>query len=268
MIPVPNDGLETLDELGSADGFGLMDELPNDPAASGRTLPPLTQAARNAGRRTPVASPTKRRQRAVSIELPGWAVRLVLPLIVGGFVLLSLGYREWRLASLSNATPQQMTLADLAANGPGDNIHIELSDFCLLPELSVVKMNGENVDTSRWTYVWIPAVPIGGAGLPGNDDVKVIIGANRIPNVRKLEEFCRRPTLRGLVVNETDGLDSEERKLLNEGLQGVDAASCYFFRSGQGPVNGVIQAFLLLGGAVLLLAGLGIGAVLLRARFA
>ena len=263
---------EQFAELGSTDGSGLLDEWANSPEASETTLAPLSSKAWKAKQQEPAsgpaARPAKSRKRTVGIVLPEKMVRAALPLLIAGGVLFYIGYREWRLASLSHETPQQITLAKLAADGPGDNIYLDLSEFRLLPDLSVIESDGDDLEKSNWSYVWIPAVPRGTTGNPRINEIKVIVGTKSIRNARGLGGFCSKTTLRGLVVNETDNLPRRARDLLNEGLAGIDADSCYFFRVGQNPTSGTLQAFLLIGGVLLFLAGAGIGGIHLWTKYA
>ena len=72
-------------------------------------------------------------------------------------MLLFTAVQETRLLGLADAEPQAMTLAELAASGPGDNAHVLLSD--------VVLCDWDYVSTERrgrWTDVWLPAVPLDG----------------------------------------------------------------------------------------------------------
>ncbi|NLE37013.1 MAG: hypothetical protein GX621_03215 [Pirellulaceae bacterium] len=270
-IPAPSPPAEALEELRAPDDFGLLDEMVNDPGAMGTKLKPLTMAARTAGRQEPETPlpATKRRNRS-RFEFPEKVARASIPLLIVGALLLFVGRREWKLASLSKEVPQKMTLAQLASDGPGDNIHVELSEFRLLPDLSVVKYTdeGKDFEESTWTYLWIPAVPADRSGQPATNQIKVLVGTKTISGPDKVDEFCGQATLTGLVCNETDSLNREERKLLNEGMQGVDAASCYIFRAGQGPASGTVQFLLLGGGGAAFLVGLVIGGIQLRAKYA
>ena len=120
----------------------------------------------------------------------------------------------------------------------------------------------------HWAYVWIPAVP---SDQPESADVgqsRVIIGTKNVSDENQLLEFCRRTSFEGLIVNATDSLGGEERKLLNQGLPGIDVGSCYFIREGQKLAGGLWQAGLLVGGPLVLLAGLALGGLLLKEKYA
>ena len=164
-----------------------------------------------------------------------------------------------------------MALADLIAHGPGDNIYLDLSDIRLIPELAVIETEGLKVvpkEQWSWTYAWIPAVPLNQTGKPNVNQVRLIVGTKVCSNAAELMQFCQRTKVRGLIVNETDSLKSDERKLLNQGLPGVDVASCYLLRDNHHPTGRAVQVVMLGGGGLLLLAGLGLGGLLLRQKYA
>jgi hypothetical protein len=248
----------------------LWNELSTAQPPAPQSAPPPDAAASARETRSPF--PTRRRKPATwqVFESDKWTTVVVF-LIVGGGILIFIGQREWRLASRSKPIPQQITLANLMANGPGDNIHLDLFDCRLLPEHSVIEKEGTkgtNQDHWRWKYAWIPAVPLQQVGQPNILQIKVVIGTKDCTNDNELINFCRQTKFQGIIVNSTDSLKSKEVQLLNDGLPGVDVASCYLFRAGQHPVSGGIQALLLGGGTLLLIAGLVPVAFYLKQKFA
>lgn len=183
----------------------------------------------------------------------------IVLLVAGGFALY-FGYREWKLSSLAKSAPQRISMADLAARGPGDNIWVDLTDVRLVLEQTVVETKN-----GRTNYAWIPAVPAGDVGAFAPGGKRVVVGTNRAGD-DQLRDLVHQTTLRGMIVNATDSLGSEERKLLNEGMPGVDAGSCYFLRIGKEPTSSAVHSALLGGGALSLLVGLVLAAFEIRAR--
>ena len=57
--------------------------------------------------------------------------RLVWVGVILGVMLAGASLVEMRLALGASETPQRLTLAQLAANEPGDNAHVVLTDFAL-----------------------------------------------------------------------------------------------------------------------------------------
>ena len=248
--------------LAQAGPPGLSDLL-EEAAASQASLPPAP--AQGAAPLAPLEAELGERRRRKKVR--EWSSRrtaITVVLILFGAIGLGVGFRERKLSLLAKAAPQKITLAQLAANGPGDNIWIDLTDAYLLLDQTVVKTE-EWAGMTHRVYAWIPAVPRGVFGQPGPDRVRVVIGT-RDADDAELQSLARQPVLRGIVVNATDTLGTEERKLLNDGLPGVDAGSCYFFRVGQGPTSTTWHLFLLGGSLVALLAGLTLGGSWLAGR--
>lgn len=264
-IPAANADLETLSEMKSPTGFGLLDELPGSSETADSSTPPLDDGGPTlAPVQYPKQRPVKKHKQTIThggLDKGTWWTLVLLS--VGG-VLLFIGQREWRLASLAGSIPQRMTLAELADRGPGNNIFIELSDVCLLPERAIICTVSHNFGPEQWEYVWIPATSRERPGFANAPPVKVIVGTNSCRDETQLDGFCQKTTLQGLIVNETDSLNKEERKLLNEGLPSVDVASCYLFRVGQKPASRTVQGFLLGGGLLVVLAGMVVGVFRLR----
>jgi len=263
-VPLSEADLETPSEfsdmsslLAEAMSSETFPATASDEIDAGPTLAPLPKRKRQRE-----AKP--KRAREFDVEKSGRRFGMGVAAVALACVALALGYREYRLAAAAKPTPQKISLADLIANGPGDNIHLQLTDVDLLADQTVIETESQNLGEARWTYAWIPAVP---AQSLGRGNVRIIVGTNRANNDAELASFARQTTLQGLIVNETDSLGSEEMKLLRRGLPGVDVASCYFFREGQGPGSELLQALLLGGGSIIMLGGLAVIAYEVKALF-
>lgn len=189
------------------------------------------------------------------------AVFAMVAVVFGG-LLVHLGYRDKRLASLSKSTPQTISLRQLIANGPGDNIYMTLTDVRLLPEQAVVQKR-----RGMWEYVWIPAVVRTESGGADPSQVRIIVETLTPKDERSLLMFCGGTQVLGMLVNATDSIGGKERKLLNEGLRGVDVASCYIFYEGMQPASADLQNGMLGGGSLLLLLGLSLGGLILWDKY-
>ncbi len=82
-----------------------------------------------------------------------WVNRIRLAMLILGGVLVWLGTKELELRGRSRVEAQVISCADLEARGPGDNLHIKLTDFQLLPKYAY------EVKGTRWRGAWAPAVP-------------------------------------------------------------------------------------------------------------
>ncbi len=155
-------------------------------------------------------------------------MRFVLALVIGGGVLLFFGVQEIRLSSATDAEPQAITCAELAASGPGQNAHVVMGDF-LLCSFAFVYEEKNN----KWSKVWVPAVPLGGefhqqllsmldaeGNLSGEPpmptDVKVIVKTSDVSNNDDLSNMGDQDTLQGVVINNIESLGSENNEILRE----------------------------------------------------
>jgi hypothetical protein len=68
-------------------------------------------------------------------------------------VLIWLGLKEFELQRRSRAEPQVISCEKLLAQGPGDNLHIILTDFALLPDFVYEH------EMDHWKGAWVPVVP-------------------------------------------------------------------------------------------------------------
>jgi hypothetical protein len=195
-----------------------------------------------------------------------------LPLIIGG-VLFFFGFQEWRLATKARGQPQRITAAQLEANGPGDNAHIELADFLFCNNYVYKSSSQRAAQAGNWETVWIPAVPLDGpyvqrlrsmaaAGqiqpnfIPPPDDVRIIIKSSKVKGEGDLQRLGDADTLKGVVVNEIESLGSEEKKHLQESYPGIDFSRCWIVQHEREPAGAGKVLGLMGGGGTLFLAGL------------
>ena len=75
-------------------------------------------------------------------------------------------------------------------------------------------------------------------------------------NSGDVERLAAEDTLTGMVINEIDGLGSEERKLLESSYPGVDFKQVLIFEPGRKPMSTGAVYGMLGGGILLILAGI------------
>ncbi|MHC4976788.1 MAG: hypothetical protein ACYTF7_09310, partial [Planctomycetota bacterium] len=66
------------------------------------------------------------------------------------------GYLQNQTLSMFKDTPSTLSAQDLAADSPGENRHITLTDF-VIPDDHIVELN----DWNQPRRAWIKAVPVG-----------------------------------------------------------------------------------------------------------
>jgi hypothetical protein len=156
-------------------------------------------------------------------------------IITGG---LMEGY-AWQLAtlfSLGNATPGQVRLADLERDGPGNNIHVRVTDFVLPPNYVVDETNG------KWNQVCVPMLP---ADQPGRRGIKVVARSFYIADEGQLQEFYRQTELTGVVVNAVWRLGTKEAETLTMSYPGSDFSSVLLIDTHWGfPTKGGVATWI------------------------
>jgi len=198
--------------------------------------------------------------------------RIALALLIGGGVVLFLGYREFQLSSAADEEPQLLSCAALGRDGPGDNAHVEVGRF-IFADFFVYSAEEGN-EQGPYEELWIPGVPIDGpyarqlheaweAGAPEGDlpepkQVKVIFKFKDVRNDAHLQKLGDRETLTGLVVNRIDPLSREDKRLLRQGYDNVDFDSCWIVAVNRKPASDMVVGGYFAGGAALILAGGGL----------
>lgn len=197
-------------------------------------------------------------------------IRLAIILVVLGGMAAYYGVQEWRLAASASATPQEISLKDLIARGPGDNAHILLKEF--IPCDNYIYSKKEN--NNNWDEVWVPVIPpdalpklenlkLGPGALPlqqqiAPGNVQAIIKSTHIHNETELERLEKQPTLQGMVVNKISSIGSEEKTKLIESYPGTDFNRCLIIEDGRTPAGMGLVVASLGGGGVLVLVGIGL----------
>lgn len=125
-------------------------------------------------------------------------------------------WQEQTLASLARPTPQRMTLQQLVAQGPGDNIHVTVTEFSFAPDWVFEERQG------KWTRVWIPLHP--GTDAADADEFQVIARTADAPDEAAVEQFYRQTELTGLIVNSIHRLRSPELIVLEREYPHIEAA--------------------------------------------
>jgi Zn-finger nucleic acid-binding protein len=168
----------------------------------------------------------------------------IVCLILGG-ILFFIGWQKKTLAGLGLATPQDIRVADLAAKGPGNNIHVRVTDL----EFGLNYVFEEK--NKRWTTVWIPLFPTG-ADLKGQP--KVLLKTYKASGPPEVDQMAMRKQVQGVITNSIHSLGSKELAELRKSYPGADFNNVYILEDGETiPSSGTVLAFLLAGGMVLVL---------------
>ncbi len=187
-------------------------------------------------------------------------IRLAIALLISGAVLTYFGVQEVQLAAGARAAPQRISCAALAASGPGDNAHILLTDFRLLPQVAVLQ------GVNHTEKLLIPAVPgtseaDGSAPATAPSNVAVLVMTRGVHSKEQFAEFAARTTIDGMILNKIDSLGSKERAALAADLPGADLDKLWLLEQGRLPESMAHAAAMLGVGVTILLGG---GALAIR----
>ena len=120
-----------------------------------------------------------------------WFGILCLLLAVGAYFIAR---EQVRIRSKFGDAPQTITLAELAENGYGNNVWVDLTEVELLPKPVVETRKG----TIR--AVWVAALPLGKADKA--QEIKVILRSTHCQNEAEIpDKFQPRASYRGAVIN-------------------------------------------------------------------
>lgn len=204
-------------------------------------------------------------------------IRFALLLMVGGGFLIFFGCQEQRLSSASDTEPQEITAADLIANGVGENAHVKVTELYMLDNF--VYESREDTP-NKFEKVWVPAVSeadpyvveldrvvaesdIDETGVPSNSLIRqleaipspanfgIIIISDEVDSQGQLERFAENTEIQGLVINEIDSLDKEELDILRSQYPGMSVDKLLIIEHNRKPA-GAGKTFAMIGGGVVL----------------
>lgn len=201
--------------------------------------------------------------------------------LIGGAILFYMGLREFRLREHTSDEPTPITCEHLVTTGPGENRHIILTDFVMLPSYVYETRRG------RWTGAWVPVISMEimertvAAQLridPG--ELKNVSDDQRADALSKLAgaEFpfkliLHLPSARGeadvdatydldelqgtlLVEDFFTGLSFRQRTLLEQSYPKADLKNCMKLTVGRAPYSAMAALGLTVGGGVGVLVAL------------
>lgn len=186
--------------------------------------------------------------------------------LVFGVILFMVGWQENTLFSQGSPTPQVITLTDLETKGPGNNIHVTVTDVDF--GLGLVYITEKN--SSSWKEVWIPLVPPGhNQRITNNNQIlhpqdtrpaKIVAKLGNLKNQNELDDYCRKTKqVTGLITSSIRSLGNKEKEILKKDYPNTDFNEILVLEVGRSfPSSGYVYG-MMGGGAALFLLGLGFG---------
>jgi hypothetical protein len=137
---------------------------------------------------------------------------MVVTFLVGAGGLYA-GIQEWRLSRLVQDTPHEMTLAKLIDKGPGENLHVTLSEFNVGEPTKHVYQ--------KYETTWIPITTPNQLG-----PVRALVRADKIYSESDMNQLRRQGQVEGVVVNLIESVKGRQRQLLEEAYPGINVEDC------------------------------------------
>jgi hypothetical protein len=213
---------------------------------------------------------------------------------VAGLIVGRIGWQERTIYSSGSPEPQLITAADLADHGPGDNVHVKVTDFVLGRRYALAERRG------KWNRIAMPLVPCR-AGLARKDlsaflaiflqnqplaavtcssyflpilsqkraGIKIVVQSFHVSDKRQADRFYERykqQPIKGIIVNGVHALGVMEQRELEKNYPGADFSSVLLLQEGR-KFPSLAKVLLLLGSAALcLIAGLAAAVMLVISK--
>lgn len=180
---------------------------------------------------------------------------------LAGFGCLIAGIYEYKLSRGSSPTPQTISCADLITKGPGNNLHVIVTNFVLRRDAFVVSGGDRK---TYWNTAYVPVVPAGDPRDSLPETFGLILIADDAPHEHDLVQLQSTGQLHGMIVNSISGLDLETRDLLRDSYPRTDFEHCLLLEHNREPMSGTGALVITGTGAALLAICFGIGLVARR----
>jgi hypothetical protein len=209
-------------------------------------------------------------------------------LVAGGCVLGWMGIQEYRVSSGASAEPQLVELAKLeSGSAPQDN-HLKLEKHVAVYPAVIYSYSQSKYDksapkpTTSVSFAYYPVIstehPFVGelavylarqkaapknqpptGPVPMIKKFKVLVKTKRFKTVGDLPQMLKvEESLQGLVINKIKTLDKKEAELIKQSFPTLDLDDILIVEEGRKPSSGLKSWSMIIGGGVLVLAGVGL----------
>ena len=200
---------------------------------------------------------------------------LLLIIFAGGFLSFK-GYEEYKVSANASSTPTLTKVADIENGKKLTNNYVKLDEhraligFCVY-SASLKKHETKVRDSSTIEYIYYPVLStehpfskkmaaliskyksinnIPGNMFPELSDVSVLVKSERYKTYGSIPESIGvKKSLKGLVVNSINSLDSEEKSLIRSQFKGADFNKLVIIEENRTP-SSTITAFGMMGGGI------------------
>jgi hypothetical protein len=157
-----------------------------------------------------------------------FAVGCILTLL-GGVIVLFIGWEEKRLLDKGTPQPERITLAALVAKPTIDNVHLTLTDFDWGHEYVYEEKKGS------WECIWFPVVPPDheDGKQPNNPVIRVVIKSTKVRNPADADRLADLDEVTGVITNDIASMGSGAAAKLGEGYPGANFRSAIVLHEGR-----------------------------------
>jgi hypothetical protein len=141
----------------------------------------------------------------------------LLALLIGP-VVGWIAYQRQQVLQRGKPEPQVLKVADLGRKGPGDNIHVKITDFDLGASYALTTKGGS------WQSVCLAAFPKGRKGDPRS--LKVVVRTSSVHSEQDIREFAKRASIEGVVVNSIYEWEND-KEYMKQAYPGVDTSAIW-----------------------------------------
>jgi len=209
--------------------------------------------------------------------------RLKLAAIIGGLVMLFMGFQEFRVSSGTTSEPENASLAEIEAGQIPDNTHLAIAEHAAIYPAAVYSYStskygsSEPTNSTKVNYCYYPIMSsthpflvslgkiqekygnLGGVPqqeIPQIEGLGVLVKTSRFKTIGTIpEEWKNESGVKGLVINRIASLSDEEKKLIQESFPNVNLDTVLILQEGREPSSALASLGLMFGG--LLISGAG-----------
>jgi hypothetical protein len=186
-------------------------------------------------------------------KIVGKVLFLILFIPVGGIGLIFVSCTDRMPLHQSSPIPQSISCSKLLAEGPGENLHIALTDFKLDTNR---RMSDSLFEEFSGNKVWVAIEPAG--NTPQAGVIRLLLEKPIINSSTGLAELQQGGRIEGMLYRGTSSVNLREALRLHRRFPNTDWEACWLLRYGEQPPSAPVTYALITLGVLMILAGVPI----------
>ena len=213
-------------------------------------------------------------------------IRLKLVLVMLGGMLAFSGCQEFRVSKGATAEPLPVELNALEQNPIFEDPYLEIGDHWALYPYAVYEYKSDNsqfepTENSEVNYTYYPIISyehpyflefeefieknidrnldnIPDEEFPSIEEFAVLVKTFSFKTYGQIpDDPVEEASIQGLIINRVEGLDAEEKALIQEAFPTIDPENLLILQAGRRPSSGIKSLGMIAGGGGVSLLGLG-----------